>query len=491
MKHRRAGRSRSISAVRKKEPMRTGEIGSGRHLALLILQRHDLSGQFVSELFAAYDQHHSLSRQERSLAVDVVAGVIRRRRTIDCLLQSLVSRKRAEVEPDLWLLLQLGAVQLLSDRTPQHAAVDTTVELSGKLAQQRWSGFVNGVLRSLTRLLTGTFGTAPARNALPFPSGRYRLLSDDVFSCPQMQPVEYFGEAFSMPRAIARRWHTQFPLSDLLTAGFHSLRPPGIVLRINPLQATVGTVADALTAEGISTVRGTIPEAVRLESSARVESLPGYREGHWSVQDESAMKAVRMLNPVPGEKILDLCAAPGGKSTQLAERSRDQAEIIAGDLSESRLERVIENARRLKLSSIRPVCIDRDGCGIPDLEFDAALVDVPCSNTGVLARRPEARWRFRESHLAELAELQIRLLMTAFDRVRPGGRIVYSTCSIEPEETTELVRNLVAAVPAMELSAEHLMLPGQPADGAYCALLTRTAASQNEAGTGNQAGRVT
>ena len=185
------------------------------------------------------------------------------------------------------------------------------------------------------------------------------------------------------------------------------------------------------------------------------------------------MAASRLLNPQPGEMILDLCAAPGGKTTHLAELSGDQATIYACDVNEGRLQRIDSNMDRLQLSSILTRLIERDGTGLPELEFDAALVDVPCSNTGVLGRRSEARWRFSEPDLKELTEMQGRLLMTAFDLLRPGGRLVYSTCSIEPEETSDLIRSVVEAVPSMVLLKEQLSLPGQPSDGAYTALIHR------------------
>ena len=184
------------------------------------------------------------------------------------------------------------------------------------------------------------------------------------------------------------------------------------------------------------------------------------------------MHAAELLAPVAGEKIIDLCAAPGGKSTQMAELSGDKAHIVACDVSESRLQRIFESVERLKLTSIEPRLIDRYGSDVPEGESDAALVDVPCSNTGVLSRRPEARWRFREDEMNELALLQTRLLLTAFNAIRPGGRIVYSTCSIEPEETNLLIGQLTQTVPGLKCLKHQLQLPG-PSDGAFQALLTK------------------
>jgi 16S rRNA (cytosine967-C5)-methyltransferase len=218
---------------------------------------------------------------------------------------------------------------------------------------------------------------------------------------------------------------------------------------------------------------GHIDGSIHLDQSVRLETLPGYTEGLWSVQDAAAMSASSLLDPKPGEHILDMCAAPGGKTTHLAELSHDQAHITACDVATGRLQRVLDNAARLQLTSITPQLIGKDGNSLPDGPFDAVLVDVPCSNTGVLNRRPEARWRSDESALRELVILQTRLLLEACDRVRPGGRVVYSTCSLESEENRGVVDTVLSALKDFHLERDILHLPGQPADGAYQALLIR------------------
>ncbi|MCH2210379.1 MAG: hypothetical protein MK110_03695 [Fuerstiella sp.] len=458
----------------KYQPLTVRRIDSGRALALAVLQQHDTTGRFVSDLLADLDSRHTLPWRERGLALDVAAGTLRRRRTIDVLLQSQVKRPRAEVEPDLWRLLQTGVQQLCFGRAPDHAAVDATVDLTRSLNRPQWAGFTNGVLRNITRLLTDRVASEAAGNQMPLSNGQFRELATDVFPCPATTPVEYFGEAFSMPRAIARRWSRRMGFRDLLIAGFHCLSSPTINMRINTLRTTVSDVVNSLSAANITTQPGVFDESLTISSAGRIESLPGYEDGHWTIQDQSAMPASRMLNPQAGETILDLCSAPGGKTTHLAELSGDAASICAADVSQDRLNLVDASLRRLRLSSVVTRCIDRDGRGLPDVKFDAAMVDVPCSNTGVLSRRPEARWRFREHDLAELVTLQTRLLMIAFDHLRPGGRLVYSTCSVEPEETTSLIRDVVQAVPSMTLKNEIISLPGQPADGSYAALLTRS-----------------
>lgn len=455
------------------ESVRLGDFSCGRMLAWYALQTFDQTGKFVSDTMNDVDSEHSLSGSERGLAVDLASGVLRRRRTLDTVLEALLTRPRTNVESDLWTLLQMGVWQLLFARTPDHAAVDTTVNLTRKVGRERWSGFANGVLRNVTRLVTEEEQESPGTNAVPLVDGKYRLLNQDVFPDPFTERAAYAAAAFSMPPALAKRWTQRLPEATLWKACFYGLRIPSIILRVNRLKATVQQVLAAFNEAGVQVEPGLDDWSLKLASAANLRKLPGYEEGWWSVQDEAAMHAVQMLNPVEGEEILDLCAAPGGKTVQLAEISHDKASITACDISEGRLNRVHDSIDRLQLNSITVLKISTDGSDLPEGPFDAVLVDVPCSNTGVLARRPEARWRFKEGDVLELVQLQARLLMTAFDVVKPGGRIVYSTCSIEPEETIELIEGLQEHVPAFQVKEQKMLLPGQPADGAYCALIVR------------------
>ncbi len=481
----RAGRtpSAAAAAVSRRAADARIPLTSGRLLAWRVLGEYDRTGRFLFDLFRDLDGQHCLSSRERGLAVDIAAGTVRHRRTIDVILKSQVRRPRSDVEPDLWRILQMGVVQIVFGRTPDHAAVDRTVELTRDIGRGQWAGFVNGVLRSVGRLLSDRMLQEPSRRAVALPDGTWRELNADLFSCPVTGPDRYFGEAFSFPRLLARRWQQRLSPDDLWKAGFHSLKIPQLVLRVNTLKAATSDVIRDLQEVGCDVVPGRYEEAVRVTGGGRPEQLPGYADGLWSVQDESAMTAVRLLDPQPGERILDLCAAPGGKTTYLAEWSGDEAVITACDVSAERLERLRASIDRLGLKSVDVRQIGRSGEGLPEEPFDAVLVDAPCSNTGVLARRPEARWRFREKDLSELTVLQTRLLMTAFDRVRPGGRIVYSVCSIEPEETTHQVAALTAAVPGMICETERLQLPGQPADGGYAAVLRRRQEAESAGAT--------
>lgn len=446
---------------------------NGRVFAFAVLQEFDRSERFIQDIMADFDARHSLSSADRALALDVAAGVVRRMRTLDVIIQSRITRPRYKVEPDLWRVLRIGAYQLLFSRTPDHAAVDSTVDLCRLLDRPRWTGFVNGVLRGIGRLLSEEPTTGPSVRALPVNRGEWRNLNEDIFPDPNTERTDYFADVFSLPHALAGRWVARLSEADLIAACFHSIDAPGVSLRVNLLRANRDVVLQSLIDAGCTARSGALENSIQLDQSPRLDTLPGFKEGSWSVQDEAAMSASILLNPMPGESILDLCAAPGGKTTHLAELSGDKAKIIACDVAMGRLQRIRDNAARLQLTSIHPMVIPKDGRDLPAGPFDAVLVDVPCSNSGVLNRRPEARWRFQQEGLEELVVLQTRLLFQACELVRPGGRVVYSTCSMEPEENRGVVDAVLSAMKDFQLSREILHHAAQPADGAYQALLIR------------------
>lgn len=446
---------------------------NGRIFAFAVLQEFDQSERFIQDIMADLDARHSLSGADRSLALDVAAGVVRRSRTLDVVIQSRITRPRHKVEPDLWRVLRIGAYQLLFSRTPDHAAVDSTVDLCRLLDRPRWTGFVNGVLRGIGRLLIDEPATGPASTSLPTSHKQWRSLNEEILPNPQTQRMQYYADAFSLPQTLAQRWTSRLSEAELIAACFHTIDPPATFLRVNSLRADPAAVLQSLIDAGCRASMGTLFGSIQLEQSPRLETLPGYADGLWSVQDEAAMSASLLLAPQPGESILDFCAAPGGKTTHLAELSGDKATIVACDVASGRLQRIRENAARLQLTSIQPKVIPKDGRDLPAGPFDAVLVDVPCSNTGVLNRRPEARWRFDQVGLEELVVLQTRLLLQACELVRPGGRVVYSTCSMEPEENRGVVDTVLRALKEFRLDREIHHHPGQPADGAYQALLIR------------------
>jgi 16S rRNA (cytosine967-C5)-methyltransferase len=232
-------------------------------------------------------------------------------------------------------------------------------------------------------------------------------------------------------------------------------------------------VLAAFESAGISARAGVHPDSVRLEQPARVTDLPGFAEGWFTVQDESAMGAATLLAPQPGNRVLDLCAAPGGKSSHLAALMGNKGSVMAVDVNDARLELIGQTCRRLGLTIVKTRHVQRDLADVPAGPFDAILMDVPCSNTGVLGKRPEVRWRMTPGDLTELVELQKRLFEVAIQRLGPDGRLVYSTCSIEPEENQGIIAEMLTRHPDLRLVEEKSHIPGSPADGGFQALLRR------------------
>lgn len=411
--------------------------------------------------------------------MELVHGVIRRQSTLDALLQPHVTRPIEKVEAGALTLLRMGAYQLfLLSGVPAYAVVNEAAELARRIGKPQWTGFINGVLRSASRAVSDEYPDAPAVDALPLADGRYRIVRGLRFPDPAIDFAGYFAAAFGFPHWLVERWRRRYSPGDLTRLGFWFDAPPRLSLRANSGRTTRAAFLEALSAAGIAAQPCDHPDGVRLDGSARVPELPGFRDGWFAVQDESAMWAASLLAPAPGERILDLCAAPGGKSTHLAALMHDTGSIIAADVDPERLALVDENCRRLGLSIVGTRVVRHDSSDLPEGPFDGVLMDVPCSNTGVLGKRPEARWRLTPGDITELTDLQRRLWRAAASRVRPGGRIVYSTCSIEPEENQQLVRALLDETgqnggTEWALLEERSHAPGQPADGGYQALLRR------------------
>jgi 16S rRNA (cytosine967-C5)-methyltransferase len=450
---------------------------TARTLALQVLldcRRHDA---FVQEILDRHLAGSSLSPADRRLATQLAYGVLRRRGTLDALLRPVVSRRPEQVEPWLREALRLGTFQLaLLTHIPPHAALYETVELATAVGLPRAKGFLNGVLRAVVGLLTPDPADRPAADALPVEQGSYRRLARAVLPEPGAHAVEYLAAGFALPRWLVGRWLERWEWDECLRLGFWFAGPAPLWLRCNMLRTDRDAVLRAFAEAGVRAEPGDFPQAVRLVEHAAVRDLPGYDQGWFAVQDESAMRVAPALAPDPGSRVLDLCAAPGGKATHLAERMGNEGQIIACDVDSFRLQTTADLCARLGIAIVEtrrlyPGRKEEPPAG----PFDAALVDVPCSNTGVLGKRPEARWRLKPEDFRHLVPLQTKLLLQALERVKPGGAVVYSTCSIEPEENEQVVRAMLQAMPGWVLEEEQAQVPGRPTDGGYWARLRRRA----------------
>ena len=367
-----------------------------------------------------------ISQSDRSFACELVYGTLRRQRTLDALIDLLGKKKAAQQPPDLRIILHLGLYQLrYLDRIPDSAAVNTSVDLAKANGLAKLGGVVNGLLRGYLR---------QADNGEPL-----QLPKD---------PVAKLGILHSFPDWMVEIWLEQLSLEDVdrLLAWFN--QAPKLDLRVNILKTTVEEVETAFKAEGITVTRiPGLPQGLRLESAGAVTELPGYKQGWWVIQDSSAQLVTHLLDPQPGETIIDACAAPGGKTTHIAELMADRGRIIACDRAVKRLHKVRENAARLQLKSIEIQIEDsRDVTEFKNLA-DRVLLDAPCSGLGTLHKRPDIRWRKTYESIEELFPLQRELLEEAATWVKPQGILVYATCTLNLSENERIVKSFLESHP--------------------------------------------
>jgi 16S rRNA (cytosine967-C5)-methyltransferase len=445
---------------------------TAREIAYDVLREWKPRSPHVAKTLDEWFSRTELSAADRALATELVHGVLRRRDTLSAVLKPHVNRPLNRVESGALTLLWLGAYQLVMlSGIPTYAVVHETVELAKRTGNPQWSGFVNAVLRALGRVVTAEFATLPAANAVPVGPGRFRLLQAEVFPDPTADWLGWFVAAFSLPRWLVERWQARFSGDELVRLGFWFNSPAKLCLRFNRLRTTRERLLASLEQSGVVARAGAHPDALWLEETAYVQKLAGFDAGWFAVQDESAIAAATLLDPQPGERVLDLCAAPGGKTTHLAALMNNEGHILATDVDAERLQRVEESCRRMGVTIVETRLLPRDAVDLPGETFDRVLLDVPCSNTGVLGKRPEVRWRLRPDDIAELSAIQTRLLLSACEHLVPCGRLVYSTCSIEPEENRAVVDRVLREHPGLALVSEVHHSPGQPADGGYQALL--------------------
>jgi 16S rRNA (cytosine967-C5)-methyltransferase len=412
-----------------KVPLRVGVISQARYEALRILVRVEQDRAFADIALEHALDSARLDPRDAGLCTEIVYGTLRWRRHLDWRLAPFLRRALVKLDPWVRALLRLSAYQILFlDRVPQWAVVDQAVSLARlKASAPGPAAFVNAVLRALTRAV------APP----PLPSS----------------PVEAVGVRWSLPDWIAARWIERWDPEDAeaLMAALNE-RPP-LTIRANRLRITREVLAARLRNEELADTRATAlaPEGLIVERGS-VARGAAFAEGWCTIQDEASMLIARLLAPEPGELVLDACAAPGTKATHLAELMDNRGRIIAVDPNPARLKLVATGAARLGIG-----IIEAHAGTVAELapqwhgRSDRALVDAPCSNLGVLRRNPDVKWRRTEADLARLRAKQTGILAAAASAVRPGGRLVYATCSLEPDENEQVIRPFLDEAPDWEV----------------------------------------
>ncbi|MGD8882906.1 MAG: methyltransferase domain-containing protein, partial [Desulfobacterales bacterium] len=348
-------------------------------------------------------------------------------------------------------------------------AVENTRALTGK----KQVGFVNAVLRQITRSITNRqidlSQSNPKRTLFQCLETGCEF-DRDFLPDPESSPVDYLGTVFSLPGWLVSGWLSEFGAELTHRICLASNRKPSIYLRPNCLKTSVKELAEKFSLADIESELVPQDSMIKVKNPRIITELPGFTEGLFTVQDITASRVVRMLRSQPNWRILDLCAAPGVKTTQLAEITGDSAAITATDIDTERLKKVEENITRLGIKSVEVVRYEQ----LPDSKFDCVLLDVPCSNTGVLARRVEARYRITPHAIKKIINAQSGLLNTAASILKPRGIICYSTCSIQKDENNNLVKDFLQKNQNFALNTERLSLPSAErldCDGGYTAIL--------------------
>lgn len=441
---------------------------------------------FIGETLAALRSATALAPREAGLAMEIALGAVRHLVTIEHVLQAVARLDPQRMTPQLRALLSNAAYQVIYlDRIPEFAAVDEAVELTRAQINPRLCGLVNASLRNLVRAIVARkerwAPLDPARVRVGWESAcvfNQAVLPVPLPTSPQSMHAHVAaatGERQARYEALRRNYpeHAeQIAWAEQAT--------PAVVLHRNSLRLSGDEFYAAITRQyGVEGDWG--PDVAFLPAGSRVVELELLRNGDAFVQDATANEAAMLLKGRPGERVLDLCAAPGGKSIALALEMKNQGEIIACDLSSERLAILRDNAERLGITILKAVAVDDDDRLSPQVEgvFDAAIVDAPCSNSGVIARRPEARLGLSPTKLRSLTQLQAGLLRRAASRVRSGGRLVYCTCSLEPEENEQIVAAFLRADSDWVLETAETQLPAwgaRPADwrdGGFAARIRR------------------
>ena len=434
---------------------------------------------FAQEILDERLTRAALKPEDRRLATELVFGVIRRLGTLDAVLAAYSERPLDELDPAVRQVLRIGLYQMLFlERIPAHAAVDESVRLARATGKTKATGFVNAVLRSIGRDLQ--FAPQPdaarPRHCLAVGPGRACILAKPVLP-PPADAAAWFGAAYSFPKLLVARWLGRYGATRARELCEAANETPVIFARPNSIKTSSADLVEKLRAEGVEAVPSPSGRTLRLPSGVQIARLKCFTDGLFQVQDDSSAAVAEFVDPQPGEMVLDLCAAPGGKTCHMAERMQRQGQIVAVDDSQRRLERVVENMKRLDLPIIATV--EAEGALFAHQNrnrFHRVLLDAPCSNTGVLRRRVEARWRFTSQSLIEIVKQQRELLDAALVALKSGGSLVYSTCSLEPEENGEVVRAALRGKAGLRLDAEQQLLPRRDGgDGIYMARIVRSA----------------
>ncbi|HHW66769.1 16S rRNA (cytosine(967)-C(5))-methyltransferase RsmB [Defluviitalea raffinosedens] len=364
-----------------------------------------------------FSQYTHLNTLDKAFITEMVNGTVRHMSHIDYVINQFSITKTNKMKPLILSILRVGVYQILfMSKVPVSAACNEAVKIAKKRGLGGLSGFVNGVLRTIARNM----------NNISYPDR-------------SKNPIEYICVKYSYPKWIIRYWLEYYSIDFIEELCSASNKNPQITVRCNLLRTNKDTLMELLAKENVKVSPGVfLPEAIHISQTSAINDLASFNQGLFQVQDESSMLVGHILDPKPGEKILDVCAAPGGKATHCGELMNNQGQIFARDIHEHKLTLIRNSAKRLGIEIITTELYDAT---ILDKEkvcqMDRVMIDAPCSGLGIIRKKPDIKWKKSSKDIDELVSIQRKILSVCSQYVKPGGVLIYSTCTISEKENLE------------------------------------------------------
>lgn len=384
-----------------------------------VLTQVEQEGAYSNLLLNSALQKSSLTKSDAGLATELIYGTISRLNTLDYFLDKYVNKGVAKLQPWVRALLRISLYQVVYlDRIPDHAVVSEAVNLAKRRGHQGISGMVNGVLRNILR----------QKESLAIPK--------------DMPAAQRISLQHSHPQWLVERWIAQYGTEATEAICAANNEPPAVSVRVNTTMNSREEMLELMVSHGLDAAPSPLsPYGIVVRGAGNMALTDWYRDGMISIQDESSMLVAEAVQPEPGMRVLDCCAAPGGKSAHMGELMKDEGTIVANDIHAHKGKLISDQANRLGLDSV--MTVTGDALDLVDrfepASFDRILLDAPCSGLGVIRRKPDLKWGKSPEDIGDIAALQLRLLESVSSLLRPGGILVYSTCTIEPLENEGVV----------------------------------------------------
>ncbi|MFA5803223.1 MAG: 16S rRNA (cytosine(967)-C(5))-methyltransferase RsmB [Melioribacteraceae bacterium] len=397
--------------------------------AVKILNRIDRTDAYLDKLLDIEIKNSNLSGLDKSLLFEIVHGVTRWLGRIDWILNGFYKGQFSKCIPNVKNAMRVALYQILFlDKVPEYAAVNEAVEFVKKLQGQKPADLTNAVLRNIIR----------SKDSIRYPD-------------PNEDIIAYFSAYYSHPSWMVKRWINRYGKDETEKLLISNNNKPLLTIRVNGLVSNYEEMNSLLNSVDLKFTNGKfLPEFIRLSALTNITDWEYFHKGYFTVQDESTGLPIKLLDVKPGMRVLDLCAAPGGKTAYIADVMQNSGEIIALDRFESRLKILQKNLNRLKVTNVKTITIDANEYE-DEHGFDRVLVDAPCSGLGTLTKKPDLKWKRDLGDIRKIVNIQYELLKKGASLLRNGGFIVYSTCTIEPEENIEIIKKFLLDFPNFKL----------------------------------------